>query len=293
MNKMSLPSAAIASLLSLASAYSADLPLNPVLAAVKGNVTVATSGSSATPAAAQQSLIMGSEIETGRQSAAVISLVPGISAKLKEKTIVRLKSAQVGDGERFAEVELVKGRVHSRLTKQGTLTQKYRVDTGAAEWAEAHGTMWTSGNEGLKRHAAVIEGEIKWNSMPYVKDIPVPTGSVLMAKYAPKGGSSQLASVIVVNLVDGTTIVYYPLEGTEPITRPATAEELKDARDLFNDALGDQETLQSDNPKLADIISRVNSVLAGAGLGGLVVPTTGPGSNGAGPPGAATSAITP
>jgi hypothetical protein len=246
------------------------------------------------PAVEKQAVPVGSEIATGKKSDAVVSIVPGIQARMKEKSIISLKTAHVGDAERLGEIVLIKGRVQCRLEKQGTLKQKYRVETANGERAEAVGTMWQSGNEGPKRHVAVIEGTVSWSSLPYVNDVSVPAGSVLISEYKMNGGEATLVTAYAVNLIDGTVIIYYPHEGTEPKVLPATAAQLKEARDLFSDALGDQlENLKSDNP----IFGLINNTLGRAGLG----PVFGGGPPEGPPPGGgkgiglgdATSAIAP
>jgi sirohydrochlorin ferrochelatase len=295
MNKTALSHAAIFWLLAMTCAQSADLAVNPVLVSINGDVTVATSGTSAMPAAEKQALAVGSELATGKKSTAVISVAPGLSAAMKEVTVIRLKAAVAGKSERLGELELVQGRVQCRLEKQGAAAQKFLLHTGNGEWTEAVGTLWQSGNENSKRHLAVVDGTVVWNSLPYVKEVSVPAGSVLISEYKMVNGVATLALAYAVNLVDGTTILYYPLSGTEPEVTQATADQLKEARDLFSDALGNQlENLRADNP----IFGLINGTLANAGLGGLGPvggggPPVGPPPGGGFGKGLGTSAINP
>jgi dihydroxyacetone kinase DhaKLM complex PTS-EIIA-like component DhaM len=259
-------------LLALAGVVNAETSLSPVMVSVKGSVTV-TAGAIDAPAAEQQALAKGNKITTAGGAGALISLVPGMSARMKSNTVIRLEKAEVGTTERYAEVALVKGKVLCSLSKQGSPTQRYRLDMGAREWAEAVGTMWQSGVEETKHHVAVLEGTVTWVCLPMLENISVPAGSVLLSEYEMKAGEPMLVSARVVSLVDGTVIYYYPL-GTDPKTSQASAEQLKEARDVFSEAVGNQfENLKTDErAALLSLLFEANRVLSASGVAGLSAP---------------------
>lgn len=273
---------------------SADTNVMPVIAATKGKVTVSSGGTPAASAALQQAVPMGSEITTGKKSEALVSLVPGITARIKGDSTARVKTAQTGATERLAEVELVQGKVLCRITKEGAQTQKFRLGMGPQETAEAVGTMWQSGVSATKHHVAVLEGTVTWGCLPAIKEISVPAGSVLLADYESQGGANVLVAVRVVNLLDGTVTIYY-LDGRPPETVPASADQLKEARDVFSEAVGDEtENLKTDErAALLSLLFDANRTLALAGVTGIGAPGVGTTAVTSTNPADATSSITP
>src|SRR5262249_48323837 len=102
----------------------ADTYLKPVISSVKGKVTAISPGGVAAPVGAKQSVEIGTELRTGSASSALIAVVPGLSAEMKDRTTIRLKAAEVSGQGRTGEVELVQGSVVCSLKKQGALKQR-------------------------------------------------------------------------------------------------------------------------------------------------------------------------
>jgi hypothetical protein len=251
-----------------------EITLQPVLVSTKGKVTVTVPNAPAAPATSHQALPIGSEVITDGGSAALLSVVPGISSIMKEKTTLRVKVAEIKKGSRFGETELVGGIVVCSLKKQGDLKQRYRLIMGPQEYSEAVGTVWQAGVRPEKHSVAVLEGTVRWVCSPLTDEILIPAGSILLSQYEVKGDTATLIAVSVVNLINGT-ITLYSLDGSAPVTRPATTAELEGARNVFSEAVGNEfENLKTDEKTaLLSLLFNANKMLASAGVAAITTPT--------------------
>jgi hypothetical protein len=267
----------------LSTSWAAAEPLKPVVLSIKGSAE-----QSGKNLVVNHPIEMGIPVSTGARGFTKIALAPGLGLGLGSKTSAIVHTAQGGKSQSFSDVELIKGQVYCSLKAEAKGKSRYRVNMGDGDSSQAVGTMWTAERDGGRKAVCVATGEVTWKSATG-KEIKLKAGSVLLAEYETVNGEKRLVSLVVVNLVDGTATTY-PVEGGDPVTGPATKEQLKDARAELEEALDGfyDDLTEEERATLLALLSDVNETLLAGGLSRISSPgggVGGGGGGGSGPPG--------